>query len=87
MANKFFHLERDIAKLEFNKSIAGCFRDGNAEYDEVGVLLLTWREDDMNCKEKEVLHCFAPFFFTANMLGKCAGGSAERQVQLSHGAV
>ena len=63
MANKFFHLEGDIAKLEFNKSIAGCYRDGNVEYDEVGVLLLTWREDDMNCKEKEVLHCFALIFF------------------------
>lgn len=52
---KFFSLDQDIAQIEFNKTIAGCYRDGNAEYDSVGVLLLTWREDDMNCKEKEVL--------------------------------
>lgn len=52
--DQFFILDRDIAQIEFNKSIAGCYRDGNAEYDAVGVLLLTWRDDDMNCKEKEV---------------------------------
>ncbi|KAF2653327.1 hypothetical protein K491DRAFT_634032 [Lophiostoma macrostomum CBS 122681] len=51
---KFFVLDREHAEIEFNKSIAGCYRDGNAEYDEVGVLLLTWRDDDMSCKEKEV---------------------------------
>jgi hypothetical protein len=53
-AERFFHLGRNIAEIEFNKSIAGCYRDGNAEYDAVGVLLLTWAEDDMNCKEIEV---------------------------------
>jgi len=51
---RFFGLGREIAQIEFNKTIAGCYRDGNAEYDAVGVLLLTWREDDLNCKEKEV---------------------------------
>jgi hypothetical protein len=51
---KFFSLDREIAQVEFNKTIAGCYRDGNAEYDAVGVLLLTWREDDLNCREKEV---------------------------------
>jgi hypothetical protein len=51
---KFFSLNRRIAQLEFNKSIAGCYRDGHAEYDAVGVLLLTWNDDDMNCKETEV---------------------------------
>jgi hypothetical protein len=51
---RFFSLGRNIAQIEFNKSIAGCYRDGNAEYDAVGVLLLTWADDDMNCKEEEV---------------------------------
>ncbi|PVI02228.1 hypothetical protein DM02DRAFT_310627 [Periconia macrospinosa] len=51
---RFFSLDREIAQVEFNKSIAGSYRDGNAEYDAVGVLLLTWREDDLKCKEKEV---------------------------------
>ncbi|KAH8696833.1 hypothetical protein GQ44DRAFT_718969 [Phaeosphaeriaceae sp. PMI808] len=50
----FFSLDREIAQIEFNKTIAGCYRDGDAEYDSVGVLLLTWKDDDMNCKEKEV---------------------------------
>jgi hypothetical protein len=53
-AERFFRLGRDIAEIEFNKSIAGCYRDGNAEYDAVGVLLLTWADDDMNCREIEV---------------------------------
>jgi hypothetical protein len=52
--NRFFNLDREIAQIEFNKFIAGCYRDGNSEYDAVGVLLLTWRDDDMECKEKEV---------------------------------
>ncbi|KAF2685665.1 hypothetical protein K458DRAFT_300405, partial [Lentithecium fluviatile CBS 122367] len=51
---RFFSLNPQIAQIEFNKSIAGCYRDGNKEYDAVGVLLLTWRDDDMKCKEKEV---------------------------------
>jgi hypothetical protein len=51
----FFGLDRKIAQLEFNKTIAGCYRDGNAEYEAVGVLLLTWKDDDMNCKDAEVL--------------------------------
>jgi hypothetical protein len=51
----FFGLDQKIAQLDFNKSIAGCYRDGNAEYEAVGVLLLTWQEDDMNCKDAEVL--------------------------------
>jgi hypothetical protein len=50
----FFSLEPEIAQLKFNKTIAGCYRDGNSEYDSVGVLLLTWKDDDMNCKDAEV---------------------------------
>jgi hypothetical protein len=52
--HRFFRLDREIAQIEFNKTIAGCYRDGDEEYDAVGVLLLTWREDDLNCKAKEV---------------------------------
>ncbi|KAF2257627.1 hypothetical protein CC78DRAFT_206179 [Lojkania enalia] len=51
---RFFDLGHRIAQIEFNKSIAGCYRDGKTEYDAVGVLLLTWVDDDMNCKEREV---------------------------------
>jgi hypothetical protein len=54
MSRRFFGLDRQIAQVEFNKTIAGCYRDGNAEYDSVGVLLLTWKQDDMYCKEREV---------------------------------
>ncbi|KAF2821077.1 hypothetical protein CC86DRAFT_386623 [Ophiobolus disseminans] len=52
--HRFFGLDREIAQIEFNKTIAGCYRDGNAEYESVGVLLITWKEDDMRCKEREV---------------------------------
>lgn len=51
---RFFRLGRNIAEIEFNKSFAGCYRHGDAEYDAVGVLLLTWANDDMHCREKEV---------------------------------
>lgn len=51
---RFFSMGRKDAQVEFNKSIAGCYRDGNVEYDSVGVLLLTWKDDDLNCKEREV---------------------------------
>ena len=52
--DKFFRLEHEDALIEFNKAIAGCYRDGNHEYDAVGALLITWKEDDMNCRELEV---------------------------------
>lgn len=51
---RFFRLDQAIADIEFNKTIAGCYRDGNEEYDAVGVLLLTWKDDDLMCKVKEV---------------------------------
>lgn len=44
--------QRD-AKFVFNKTIAGHYRNGR-EYEKVGVLLLTWENDDMNSKVLEV---------------------------------
>lgn len=41
------------AKFIFNKTIAGHYRTGR-EYEKVGVLLLTWESDDMDCKTLEV---------------------------------
>jgi hypothetical protein len=64
MSPRFFGLDQKIAQVEFNKTIAGCYRDGNAEYDSVGVLLLTWKDDDMNCKETEVVpHAHRSFYY------------------------
>jgi len=42
-------------KFNFNKTIAGRYRDGSAEYEEVGVLLVTWADDDLYCKSKELV--------------------------------
>jgi len=44
------------AKFVFNKTIAGHYRNGR-EYEKVGVLLLTWESDDMDCKTLEVRSC------------------------------
>lgn len=46
--------ERDAAKLVFNKTIEGRYRHGKTGYRQVGALFLTWKDDDMQCKETEV---------------------------------
>ncbi|CAF9917798.1 MAG: hypothetical protein ALECFALPRED_000370 [Alectoria fallacina] len=46
--------QRDEAKIVFNKTIEGHYRHGKTGYRQVGALFLTWRDDDMQCKETEV---------------------------------
>ncbi|KAK4547220.1 hypothetical protein LTR36_001442 [Oleoguttula mirabilis] len=45
---------REASKIAFHKTIDGRYRDGKAAYDEVGVLLITWEDDDLRCGQKEV---------------------------------
>ncbi|MCJ1315907.1 hypothetical protein MMC15_001227 [Xylographa vitiligo] len=65
MASLDFHIEapahrtafgrsKDDARFIFNKTIAGHYRNGPSEYTRVGVLLITWEDDDMNLKKSEV---------------------------------
>ena len=46
--------QRDEARLTFNKTIDGHYRHGKTGYRQVGALFLTWKDDDMQCKETEV---------------------------------
>ena len=46
--------QRDEAKVVFNKTIDGHYRHGKTGYRQVGALFLTWKDDDMQCKETEV---------------------------------
>ena len=46
--------QRDEAKVVFNKTIDGHYRHGKTGYKQVGALFLTWKDDDMQCKETEV---------------------------------
>lgn len=52
------HMERkaqyERARVTFDKTIRGHYRDGKTGYKNVGVLFITWEEDDMHCKETEV---------------------------------
>ncbi|KAL8692460.1 MAG: hypothetical protein Q9218_002528 [Villophora microphyllina] len=44
----------DELEITFNKTLEGHYRDGTTGYKRVGVLFLTWEEDDLQCKETEV---------------------------------
>ena len=46
--------QRDKARIIFNKTIEGQRRHGKNGYRHVGALFLTWKDDDMQCKETEV---------------------------------
>lgn len=46
--------QRDDARIIFNKTIEGHYRHGKTGYRQVGALFLTWKDDDMQCKETEV---------------------------------
>ncbi|MCJ1390214.1 hypothetical protein MMC18_003072 [Xylographa bjoerkii] len=72
MASLDFHIEapahrtalgrsKDDARFIFNKTIAGHYRNGPTEYTRVGVLLITWEDDDMNLKKSEVDRLHAIF--------------------------
>lgn len=41
-------------EITFNKTLEGHYRHGKTGYKRVGVLFLTWEEDDLQCKETEV---------------------------------
>lgn len=60
-SDKYWHRRRtnydvdtERSRVRLSKSIPGRYHDGHVDYDEVGVLLITWKDDDMYCKEKEV---------------------------------
>ena len=40
--------------MVFNKTIDGHYRHGKTGYKQVGALFLTWKDDDMQCRETEV---------------------------------
>ncbi|KAF2460691.1 hypothetical protein BDY21DRAFT_361601 [Lineolata rhizophorae] len=42
-----FDRHHESSRVLFNKTISGCYHNGHAEYDEVGVLLITWEDDDL----------------------------------------
>ncbi|KAI4163936.1 MAG: hypothetical protein LQ342_002433 [Letrouitia transgressa] len=44
----------DLAKVTFDKTLQGHYRHSTTGYSKVGVLFLTWEEDDLQCKETEV---------------------------------
>ncbi|KAL8729574.1 MAG: hypothetical protein Q9166_004654 [cf. Caloplaca sp. 2 TL-2023] len=41
-------------EITFNKTLEGHYRHGKTGYKRVGVLFLSWEEDDMQCKETEI---------------------------------
>ncbi|KAL8696952.1 MAG: hypothetical protein Q9224_002534 [Gallowayella concinna] len=51
-----FHESNEELEIAFSKTIEGHYRHGSTGYRRVGVLFLTWEEDDMQCKETEVDH-------------------------------
>ena len=52
---KFFDNEQYAeAQITFDKTLEGHYRYGKTGYKRVGVLFLTWEEDDLQCKETEV---------------------------------
>ncbi|KAL8711529.1 MAG: hypothetical protein Q9225_007103 [Loekoesia sp. 1 TL-2023] len=44
----------DDLKITFNKTLEGHYRHGKTGYKRVGVLFVTWEEDDLQCKSTEV---------------------------------
>ncbi|KXL49205.1 hypothetical protein M433DRAFT_157635 [Acidomyces richmondensis BFW] len=46
--------EREEFRIVFNITICGRDRQGEAGFEEVGVLLLTWRHEDLFGRDSEV---------------------------------
>jgi hypothetical protein len=46
--------EREEARIIFNKTLEGHYRHGTTGYRRVGALFITWEDDDMDCKQREV---------------------------------
>ena len=42
------------ARVTFDKTIAGHYRHNATGYKRVGALFLTWKNDDLQCKQTEV---------------------------------
>ena len=42
------------ARMTFNKTLDGHYRQGKTGYERVACLFLTWKDDDQQCKETEV---------------------------------
>lgn len=47
--------QAEDAKITFDKVLDGHYH-GTSGYKKVACLLLTWKDDDMNCRETEVSH-------------------------------
>lgn len=46
--------ECEEARIIFNKTLEGQYRHGRTGYRRVGALFITWEDDDMDCKQREV---------------------------------
>ncbi|KAK5126708.1 hypothetical protein LTR85_009642 [Meristemomyces frigidus] len=46
--------QRETSRIIFNKTISGRYREGEAGFEAVGVLLITWKDDDLFCRQSEV---------------------------------
>ncbi|MCJ1463168.1 hypothetical protein MMC07_001773 [Pseudocyphellaria aurata] len=46
--------KKEQAQYTFNKTIDGHYRHGSTGYARVACLFLTWKDDDLQCKETEV---------------------------------
>lgn len=47
--------QNDETRVVFNKTIGENYRHGRTGYLRVGVLFLTWEDDDLKCKSSEVI--------------------------------
>lgn len=42
------------SRVIFNKTVSGRYREGEAGFEAVGVLLITWQDDDLFCRASEI---------------------------------
>lgn len=74
--------QNDDAKAIFNKTIGENYRHGRKGYLRVGVLFLTWKDDDMQCKTTEVStsRCISRKKLTEPQLGGRTEEFAQRPI-------
>lgn len=48
--------QNEQARITFHRTIDGHYRHGSTGYETVACLFLTWKDDDLQCKETEVSH-------------------------------
>lgn len=46
--------QREESRVIFNKTVSGRYREGEAGLEAVGVLLITWQDDDLFCRASEI---------------------------------